>query len=125
MMQLENNLAICLILTGNEIITVKITIHFLSPIVKLTKVNTEVNTVLTFIQCPVEGKNFGFSAISNIRCLELFCWSRGSSRWWMSTVFGRKNEKPFVRRKCTDVLLLVWYLNEIFFEDFVVSIYCL
>ena len=47
MMQLENNLAICLILTENKItIAVKISIYFLSPIARLTKVNTEVNKVL-------------------------------------------------------------------------------
>ena len=46
-MQLENNLAIWLILTENKItITVKISIYFLSPIARLTKVNAGVNTVL-------------------------------------------------------------------------------
>ena len=46
-MQLENNLAIWLILTENKIaITVKISIYFYSPIARLTKVSTEVNTVL-------------------------------------------------------------------------------
>ena len=47
MTQLENNLAICLILTENKItVTVKISIYFLSPVARLTKVNTEVNIVL-------------------------------------------------------------------------------
>ena len=48
-MRLENNIAICLILTENKIaITVKISIYFLSPIARLAKVNTEVNKVLGF-----------------------------------------------------------------------------
>ena len=47
MMQLENNLAICFTLTENKItITVEILIYFLSPIARLTKLNTEVNTAL-------------------------------------------------------------------------------
>ena len=47
MMQLENNLAIGLILTENKItISVKISMYFPSLIARLTKVNTEVNTVL-------------------------------------------------------------------------------
>ena len=35
---------------------------------------------IRFTQSFIEGKNFEFSAISNIRYLELFCWSSGSSR---------------------------------------------
>ena len=74
------------ILTGNKIpITVKISIYFLSPIAFKTY-QSQSKYSIRLDQRLAESKNFEISAISNIHYLELFCWSRGSSRQWMSTV---------------------------------------
>ena len=82
MTQLENNLAFWLISAENKIqITVKISIYFLSPFAfKTYQIKNRSKYSIRFTQRFIEGKNFEFSAISNIRYLELFCLSRGGSR---------------------------------------------
>ena len=74
------------ILTGNKIpITVKISIYILSPIAfKTYPIQSKYSIRLN--QRLAESKNCEMSTISNIHYLELFCWSRGSSRQRMSTV---------------------------------------
>ena len=68
-------------LTENKIpINVKISIYFLSSVAfKTYQSQYRSKYSIRFTQRFIESKNFEFSAISNIRSLELFCWSRGSS----------------------------------------------
>ena len=68
-----NNLAFWLILTGNKIpITVKLSIHFPSPIAFQTyQSQYRSKYSITFTKHFIEGKNFEFSAISKIRYFEL------------------------------------------------------
>ena len=73
--------SILIYLTENKIpINVKIPIYFVSSVaLKTYQSQYRSKHSIRFTQRFIEGKNFEFSAISNIRSLEIFCWSRGSS----------------------------------------------
>ena len=79
MTQLENNLAFWLILTENKIpITVRISIYFLSPIAfKTYQRSYRSKYSIRFTQRFIEGKNFGFSDISNFLAGPVGVWDSG------------------------------------------------